>query len=128
MIITLWLCCVSIGACVGDVSGFWEMGWIVMEGLGLDVNRWTDGWVEGCCWMGEGMDGWRQGGGEGWMGGGKEGRREVGGGGGLGGGEGWGGGGREVGGGGWGGGGVEGGMGGGMGGEAWMGEGMVGWV
>jgi len=42
----------------GDVSGPWEMGLIAMEGLGLDVDRWTDGWKEGC-WMGEGMDGWK---------------------------------------------------------------------
>jgi len=27
----------------GDVSGLWEVGLIVMEGLGLDVEGWTDG-------------------------------------------------------------------------------------
>ena len=35
----------------GDVSGLWEVGLIVMEDLGLDVYRWTDGWKEGY-WMG----------------------------------------------------------------------------
>ena len=27
----------------GDVSGLLEVGLIVMEGLGLDVDRWADG-------------------------------------------------------------------------------------
>jgi len=27
----------------GDVSDLLEMGLIAMEGLGLDVDRWTDG-------------------------------------------------------------------------------------
>jgi len=35
---------------VGDVSGLCEMGLIVMEGLRLDMDRWTGGWKE-ACWM-----------------------------------------------------------------------------
>ena len=37
----------------------------MIEGLGLDVGRWTDEW-KGCCWMGGGMDGGMDG--EAWMG------------------------------------------------------------
>jgi len=46
-----------------------------MEGLRLDVDRWTDGW-KGCSWMGGGRDGWRHGLVEGWMGGGMDGWRD----------------------------------------------------
>ena len=31
-----------------DVSGLWEMRLIALGDLGLDMDRWTDGWKEGC--------------------------------------------------------------------------------